>query len=240
MTARMLARRQLEPELMDDPSLPAAEHDAALDGLARLNGWSRADRPFRDRIEALIEEETGEISILDLAAGSGDLVARLAPWLAAKGRTIRWVVADISEHALSRCEARARSLGLSLETRRVDALQEELPAVDIAINSLFLHHLTDRDATTVLRNLARCARLGGVICDLRRSGTGWVLAGAASRLATRSHVVHFDAVASVRAAFTVEEMRGLVAEAGIEDAEVEHAFPQRMRISWRTVEAGSR
>ena len=58
--------------------------------------------------------------------------------------------------------------------------------------------------------------------------------------AEQPHVVHFDAVASVRAAFTVDEMRRLVAEAGIEGAEVEHAFPQRMRISWRTVEAGSR
>ena len=65
-----------------------------------------------------------------------------------------------SANTPSRCRAR-QSLDLSLESRRVDALQEELHAVDIAINSLFLHHLTDRDATTVLRNLARCPDWAG-------------------------------------------------------------------------------
>ncbi len=233
----MLAQRQLEPERMDDPSLPAVEHDAALDGLARLNAWSLADRPFRDPIESLLAATDREVSILDLAAGSGDLVARLAPWLRARGRSVRWVVADISERALARCRERADALGVPLETHQVDAVQDPLPAVDIAINSLFLHHLAERDVTTVLGNLSRCARLGGVICDLRRSGVGFALAAAASRLATRSPVVHFDALASVRAAFTVDELRGLVSDAGIEDAVVEPVFPQRMRLCWRTREA---
>ena len=164
---------------MDDPSLPAADHDAALDGLARLNAWSFADRPFRDGIKRLLPRDEQPISILDLAA-------------------------------------------------------------DIVTCSLFLHHLQEDAVTAVLRNLHACARLGGVVCDLRRSGTGLVLAAAASRLATRSHVVHFDAVTSVRAAFNEVELKKLAIDAGITAPRMERAFPQRMRLSWRRREDASK
>ncbi|MCP4836226.1 MAG: methyltransferase domain-containing protein [Phycisphaera sp.] len=218
---------------MDDPSLPAADHDAALDGLARLNAWSFADRPFRHGITRLLPRDEETISILDLAAGSGDLITRLARSLPGGRSRIRWMVADISDHALERCRSRAEASGLSIETHRVDAVKDELPAADIVTCSLFLHHLEEDAVTAVLRNLHACARLGGVVCDLRRSGTGLVLAAAASRLATRSHVVHFDAVTSVRAAFTEAELRRLATDAGITAPRLERAFPQRMRLSWR-------
>ena len=228
------------------------DHDRALEGLARLNRLARAAAPFQEELGTILaSRETRRLEataddrplvVLDVATGSGDLVVTLERWRRSQtpSSPIHWIACDRSRHALERAGARAAEIDLDLETVECDVTRDELPACDLVFCSLFLHHLTDRDATTVLRNLARCARLGGVICDLRRSGTGWVLAGAASRLATRSHVVHFDAVASVRAAFTVDEMRRVVAEAAIEGAEVEHAFPQRMRISWRTAEAGSR
>ena len=224
---------------MDDPALPAADHDAALDGLARLNAWSFADRPFRDGIRGLIPHDDQPLSILDLAAGSGDLITSLARSLPGGESRIRWMVADISEHALERCRRRASTAGISIETHRVDALKDELPPADIVTCSLFLHHLEETAVTAVLRNLHGSARLGGVVCDLRRSNTGLFLAAAASRLATRSHVVHFDAVASVRAAFTTGELRTLALDAGIPEPRVDHAFPQRMRLTWQSRSEGS-
>lgn len=217
---------------MDDPALPASDHDAALDGLARLNAWSLADQPFRRPILKLLPADESVITILDLAAGSGDLVIRLARNLPGGEARIRWHVADISEHALERCRRRAAEAGLSIETHQVDATRDQLPSVDIAICSLFLHHLEVPDAVGVLRNLHDCARIGGVVSDLRRSMTGLALAGVASRLATRSHVVHFDAVASVRAAFTADELKTMSLEAGLRDARIESIFPQRLRLNW--------
>lgn len=230
-----LARRFLQPELMDDPALPAADHDAALDGLARLNAWSLADLPFRSAIQRLLADHDRPITILDLAAGSGDLVIRLARSLPGGLARIRWQVADLSEHALERCRRRAEEAGVEIETHRVDAVKDELPPTDIVTCSLFLHHLEKEDVVSVLRHLHASARLGGVVCDLRRSRTGLLLASAASRIATRSHVVHFDATASVRAAFTMRELEPLAAAAGITDARIEPVFPQRMRLVWRAV-----
>ena len=217
---------------MDDPDLPAAEHDAALDGLARLNAWSLADLPFRGPILQLLPPGEDRVTILDLAAGSGDLVIRLAQTLPGGLSRIRWQVADISEHALERCRRRASEAGVEIETHRVDAVKDELPPADIVTCSLFLHHLREDDVVAVLRNLHASGRLGGVVCDLRRSRTGLFLAATASRLATRSQVVHFDATASVRAAFTMDELQEFTVAAGMTDARIQAVFPQRMRITW--------
>ena len=227
-----LSHRLRQPELMDDPDLPEAEHDAALDGLARLNAWSMADLPFRAPILQLLPPDQSQVTILDLAAGSGDLVIRLAQTLPGGLQRIQWQVADISEHALDRCRRRASEAGVEIETHRVNAVEDELPPADIVTCSLFLHHLQEDDVVAVLRNLQTSARLGGVVCDLRRSRTGFLLAAAASRLATRSHVVHFDATASVRAAFTIDELRKLTVAAAMTDARIQAVFPQRMRITW--------
>ena len=225
--------RLLQPELMDDPALPPADHDAALDGLARLNTWSLADLPFRGPILQLLPQDDRRITILDMAAGSGDLVIRLAQSLPGGRDRIQWKVADISEHALARCRQRAGEAGLEIETHQVDAVKGGLPPADIVICSLFLHHLEEQAATSVLRNLHSAARLGGVVCDLRRSRTGLLLAAIASRVATRSHVVHFDAIASVRAAFTPDELQRMTEAAGIAEARIQPVFPQRMRVTWR-------
>ena len=224
---------------MDDPSLPKADHDAALDGLARLNAWSFADRTFRKPILALNsrrEDQSEPLVILDLATGSGDLVVRLGRWLRTRGIPVHWKAVDISEHALERCRDRSRACGLEIETHRLDAIREPLPSADIALCSLFLHHLEFAEVTTVLTRLDECAKYGGIVSDLRRSTTGLFLASFAGRLATRSPVVHFDAPTSVRAALTTSELDHLATDARLPGKNVERIFPQRQRLTWQTGE----
>lgn len=218
---------------MDDPDLPRPDHDHALDGLARLNAWSRADVPFRGPLHELLSGVPGEATILDLATGSGDLIVRLDPWLTHHGRPVRWAAADISGHALERTSARGAAAGIRIRTHRLDVLSEPLPACDVAICSLFLHHLDSDSIVKVLERLGDTARLGGVVCDLRRSTLGLLLASTSARLATRSPVVHYDAPASVRASLTSSELLELARKAGLPDARVDHVFPQRQRLTWR-------
>jgi hypothetical protein len=98
--------------------------------------------------------------------------------------------------------------------------------------SLFLHHLQDRDAVRVLRELARVARVGLVVSDLARSRLGLVLAFGAGRAVTRSRVVHVDSVKSVRAAFTRDELAAMASEAGLNGANVREIWPERLLLTW--------
>ena len=71
-----------------------------------------------------------------------------------------------------------------------------------------------------------------VVNDLVRSRVSMALVWLGSRLLSRSKVVHFDAMASVRAAFTLSEMQGLVRSAGLESASVWSYWPCRLLSVW--------
>jgi 2-polyprenyl-3-methyl-5-hydroxy-6-metoxy-1,4-benzoquinol methylase len=103
---------------------------------------------------------------------------------------------------------------------------------DVVMCSLFLHHLSNDDALTLLRRMAAATRCLGLVSDLRRSAYGLFLAYSASRVLSRSKVVHVDAVRSVRGAFTKSELQHLAAEAGLENATVANRWPARMLLRW--------
>ena len=236
-----LGTRQLEPELMDDPGLPPHEHDHALEGLARLNRVARAAVPFQRELEAILtnprpsDVDDGPLVVLDVAAGSGDLIVELERWRRNHPGSpeVRWIASDRSEHALAQARTRASGIELEIDTVRCDVTREDLPPCDLVFCSLFLHHLTETEATGVLRRMVAAARTGGLVTDLERSRLGWLLAALVPRLCTRSPVVHADAVGSVRAAFSRTEFTALVDAAEVPGAEIFDSFPERQGVRWR-------
>jgi hypothetical protein len=66
-----------------------------------------------------------------------------------------------------------------------------------------------------------------LICDLDRSRLNLAMVALASRLVTGSEVVHHDAVASVRNAYTRQEFSALAERALAHPVEVRRLFPCR-------------
>jgi predicted nicotinamide N-methyase len=217
---------------MDDPALPARSHDAALRGLARLNAVSLAHRTLWARLHAISRRADRTLHVLDVASGSADLPVRLDALARRHGVRLRWTLSDRSPHALDRASERARAAGMQFDAIVVDALEGALPDADVVVNSLFLHHFDADDVIRILRAMRKAARLAVGVSDLRRTRTGLAVVAAASRVVTRSPVVHHDGAASVRAAHEPEEMRVLAARAGLEGAVVENADPVRWRLWW--------
>jgi hypothetical protein len=84
----------------------------------------------------------------------------------------------------------------------------------------------------LLTKMRQATRHLVLVNDLRRCRSGLILAHAAARLLTRSNVVHVDAPRSVRAAFTIDEMRRLSVEAGLRGAIVRRRWPCRFLLTW--------
>jgi 2-polyprenyl-3-methyl-5-hydroxy-6-metoxy-1,4-benzoquinol methylase len=147
---------------------------------------------------------------------------------------------DLSERAIERARAAAARRppggGASVEFAPRDVLAEGLPPCDIAVSSLFLHHLDDPAAATVLRSMATAARLGGVVSDLVRSRTGLVLAILGTTFLARSRVARVDGPLSVRAARTPAEYRALTDRAGLAQALIHRTWPERVIVEWRSAE----
>lgn len=220
---------------MDDPALPPQEHDRALADLARLNSLARSAAILWPAVREELQRAAaaGRMArVLDVATGSGDIPATLGRWARREGLEAHWIGIDASEHALACALQRAAREGVPLELHRADATRALPVRADVIISSLFLHHLSEVQAVDALRAMAAAACSAVVVSDLRRSASGLALAWTASHALSRSPVVHSDAVASVRGAFTERELAGLAQAAGLRGASIRRAWPQRMILRW--------
>jgi 2-polyprenyl-3-methyl-5-hydroxy-6-metoxy-1,4-benzoquinol methylase len=228
-------KRRRVPERMDDPALPASEHRHALAGLARLNRAARAERLTWPAVRWAAERAARDgrgARVLDVACGAGDAIARLAVRARQTGARVEWTACDMSRVALDEAGRAARTAGASVTTAQADAVHGPLPAGhDLVTCSLFLHHLDRNDAVRALRCMASAAPAGTIV-DLDRTLLGMGLAWTASRTLSRSSVVHFDATASVRAAWTADEAQSMAREAGLREARVVRAWPERWVLTW--------
>lgn len=214
---------------MDDASIDATAHRRALRGLARLNAASGIVRTVEREIRRRADSQP--LSVLDVAAGSGDLAVKLALRAKARKARHRFATCDISQTACRATEDRATSAGVSVDATPIDVLTQPLPTGhDIVMCHLFLHHLDGPDIVHLLKNMRSAATKGVLITDLARTHLGYQLARLASRALTRSPVVHTDALLSVRGALTVDELRSLATEADLADARIRTVWPERMLL----------
>ena len=208
-----LSRRRLEPEVMDDPALDPASHRQALAGLSTVNWFSNSAGIVWSQIGQM-GSRRHTLRVLDIASSGGDVAVGLWRRAARAGFRLEVLGLERSPLALAVARERAKSTDGQVEFRHADVLTDPLPTgFQVVTCSLFLHHLDEASAITLLRKLAAAAELL-VVNDLHRSRSGYLLAQAACRLLTRSAVVHLDGPASIAAAFTVPEAAALCQAAG--------------------------
>ncbi len=217
---------------MDDPGLEAAEHEAALRELARLNRVTRIDNLIWGVIQPLARASERPLRMMDVATASADLPIRLSRLAVKAGLSIELHGCDISEVALETARQNTREAAAEVSLKRIDVLAEPLPeGFDIAHCGLLLHHFDPPQVEHILRSMARAASTV-IVQDLRRTRLGLAMAWAVPRVLSRSRIVQIDAVRSVQGAYTLEEMREMAGRAGLAGARVRAVFPERQLLVW--------
>ena len=227
-------------ELMDDPALPEPDHLKALSALARINAFSRTAARIAGTIAAVWGPRSAAaepFTVVDVACGGGDVTVDLARRLTriSGGRgvgPVRVVGIDISPRAIDRAHKVAAARGVDVEFLLHDVTEAGCPDCDLAVSSLFLHHLDDAAAVCLLRALATAARRGIVVSDLVRSRIGLALAVVGTTVLSTSRVARVDGPLSVRAARTPGEYRRLLDAAGLATATISRCWPERVLITW--------
>jgi ubiquinone/menaquinone biosynthesis C-methylase UbiE len=202
-------RRRVIAELLDDDQGTAAEIAASLGDLRAINerfGGTRATLDLVRRVAARCG--CRELSLLDVAAGAGDLPVRIQQVLAAEGLSVGVTLVD-------RMPAHLRGSGLPSVCGDALHLPFRDGSFDVVSCSLFAHHLEPEEIRTFAREAVRVCRRAVLINDLIRSRIHLALVYAGLPL-FRSRLTRHDAPASVRRAYTVQEMetmlRGISAE----------------------------
>ncbi len=219
---------------MDDPTLDRRAHRRALRALGRINGLSRTAAQYAGRLRRWAGDAPVS-RVLDVACGGGDVALALERKAVGFGLRLRIDGCDRSPAAVEYARMNARSRGSRAGFFVRDVLTEGLPGgYDVVISSLFLHHLGPREAESLMREMATVAAVGLMISDLDRRRPGLWLAAVAPRLLSRSRVVHVDALRSVRAAFSVDELGDLADRAGLRGFDLERTWPARWILTWRS------
>jgi SAM-dependent methyltransferase len=222
--------------MMDQPDLDVRRHVEALDALGRANAVSLTAASIWPAIRNAARDAGGRsLRVLDVASGGGHLVVSLARRAVREGVAVDWLGWDLSPVAIEYARTLAGRAGVrGVRFERADARRDPMPeGVDVTICTLFLHHLSDPDATALLGRMREAARHAVVVADLRRTRMGAAFAWAGCRMLSRSEVFRVDGMRSVAAAFTTDEARSLAAVAGLTGARVSQVWPQRWLLTWR-------
>jgi 2-polyprenyl-3-methyl-5-hydroxy-6-metoxy-1,4-benzoquinol methylase len=173
------------------------------------------------------------LRLLDVACGGGDVMVDVASRAHRAGVTLAVHGCDSSPVALEHARREAERRGVEADFFARDVLAEGLPGgYDLVCSSLFHHHLAREDAVGLLRAMSEAGHRV-LVQDLLRGTLGYVLAWSGLRLLSRSDVAHVDGPRSVRAAFTLSEVRTMAAEAGYVGAVVQRGWPERFILRWR-------
>ncbi len=229
-----MLERHREAELMDDPNVDPDLHREAMLGLARINTFSRsAAMTLAPILKILADNHMRSARILDIATGGGDMPFHL--WKEAKRAGVALIIdgCDQSPVAIQSANELATSLAYPGKFFTLNVNVDDFPVdYDIVINSLFMHHLDPDQVVILLEKMKGACKLMLVVNDLVRGYLNLFLVSVAARLLSKSSIVHFDSVASVRAAYTPSEMRLLANKAGLEGANISSQFPCRMILTW--------
>ncbi|HEV2063440.1 MAG TPA: methyltransferase domain-containing protein [Thermoanaerobaculia bacterium] len=223
--------RRPSRELLDDPHLPPADMAESLGDIARVDrAWGGSSILTRWLLARIPSRERRPASILDLGAGSALPARRLRRHLAEAGIDARIFALDLQWRHLAagaRMDGRELLPGLA-----ADAFRLPLPAgsVDWVVSTLLLHHFSPGELSELFLEIRRVARLGFALLDLRRHRAPLAFVAVAGRFAFRSRVSVHDGIASVRQAYTPEELRAIVSLSAPR-AKVERVFPFRILVS---------
>ena len=224
-------KRVVIEELLDSDDGTPEEVAASLADLRMINrtfGGARTTTALLRR--AAKGTEGRQFHHLEVAAGSGDVPLYAARSLARQGLSLSVTVLDRSATHLPRQTA------ASLNAIRVNAVAGDalaLPFGDRAFDfvgcSLFVHHLEPAQVQAFAAEALRVARVAVVINDLVRSPLHLALVYAGTPL-YRSRLTRHDAPASVKRAYTPDELRSLLTGCGAARIEFSSHYLCRMGV----------
>jgi SAM-dependent methyltransferase len=229
-------QRSYELENIDKGTYTPAEYEGCLVELQRVNEWLGDAKALRGSLlEEIERKDLLSFSVLDVGAGSGELLRVTAKWARETNRLASLVGLELNERSAAAILEESRDFS---EISAVQANGLTLPfpddCFDYVIQSLTLHHFNDAGAVSVIREMGRVAARGIFVIDLHRNPVAYFFYTTVGRLFLHNRLIREDGALSILRSFTPEEMEKLGIEAGLAHVAVEKFFPSRLVLSART------
>ena len=219
-------KRVIVPELLDSDAGTPREIQDSLADLRMVNQVFGGVRTMQLLLRTVAHRQRlHSLTWLDVGGATGDIAEMTNSSLANAGIQS---TATILDRAFTHLNGRRPAVcGDAL------ALPFRDDSFDVVASSLFAHHLEPEQLATFVREGLRVARQAVIINDLVRNPVHLALVYAGIPL-YRSRLTRHDAVASVRRAYTLDELHTILGRSGVASTEIGVYYLFRMgAIAWK-------
>ena|SRR5687767_4895124 len=226
-------QRSYELEHLDKGDYTAEEYEGCLVELRRVNEWLGDAEALRSSLLKEIERiDLKELSVLDVGAGSGELLRVAAKWAREEQRQALLVGLELNTRSAEAILDESREFP-EISAVRADAFA--LPFAggqfDYTLCSLFTHHFKDEDVVKLLREMNRVARRGIFVIDLYRHPIAYYFYTTVGRLFLHNRLIREDGALSILRSFKPDELRELGRRAGLANVCFEEHSNYRLVLS---------
>jgi len=226
-------RRSYRLEHIDTGNYTPEEYESCISELQLVNRWMGDAHSLRSTLFPEIETQAlRSFSILDVGAGSGELLRVAADWARQTNRQMTAVGLELNERSAESINEESRRFD-EISSVRGNAL--ELPfadnSFDYVICSLFTHHFVEEQVVTILREMSRVARRRIFVIDLNRHPIAYLLYTTLGKLVLHNRLLRHDGALSILRSFKAVELLELGQRAGLRDVWVQRRFPYRLVLS---------
>jgi ubiquinone/menaquinone biosynthesis C-methylase UbiE len=170
--------------------------------------------------------------VLDVGAGSGELLRVAASWARETGRRFKGVGLELNERSAQAILEESKTFP-EISSVRADALR--LPfgdaEFDYVMCSLFTHHFRDEQVVDILREMHRVAQRRIFVIDLHRYPVPYFFYTTLGKLVLKNRLIRHDGALSILRSFKPRELLSLAQAAGLHNVAVEHHFPARLVLT---------
>jgi 2-polyprenyl-3-methyl-5-hydroxy-6-metoxy-1,4-benzoquinol methylase len=212
-----LGIRSSEKEIMDDFFQSGETIDQTLRELERINALLGGNYVSSDGIKKLLKvREEKEYHIADLGCGGGDMMMYLSKWGERNGYDLKFSGIDANSAIVDFAQENSKTFQ-NIKYYPLNIFSPEFKSMnpDIIHCSLFTHHFTDEELVPLLQQLLNQSTLGLVINDLHRHTVSYYFTKWIIRTLSKSSMVRYDSVLSIRRSFKRKELEEILKKAKI-------------------------
>jgi len=215
-------------EILDSPDVDPQLVTRSLADVACANALFGGVSSALEELVSVLKDSPRITTLLDVGTGLGDIPCRAREMARRNGVALTTIGLD-SAAELAAASRSSVDFSVCADALRLPFADD---SIDVVMCSQVLHHFTGGDASVVLREMNRVARVRVIVSDLRRS---WIAAAGLwlASFPLRFHAVsRHDGVVSVLRGFTPEELVDTVHQAIARRPVVHRRRGFRVTTSW--------
>ncbi|MFT7031667.1 MAG: 2-polyprenyl-3-methyl-5-hydroxy-6-metoxy-1,4-benzoquinol methylase [Cyclobacteriaceae bacterium] len=225
--------RSSEKEIMDDFSQSGETIDQTLRELERVNALLGGNYVSTGGIGKLLSGQMAkEYHIADLGCGGGDMMMFLSKWGERNGHNLKFSGIDANPAIVDFAQKNTNTFkNIKYYPLNIFSAEFRSLNLDIIHCSLFTHHFTEEELIPLFQQLLNQSNLGLIINDLHRHTVSYYFTKWIIRTLSKSSMVRYDSVLSIRRSFKRKELEEILKKAGITN----YSLKWRWAFRWQLV-----